>query len=92
MVPIVSRNLIVAYPDLAHELFSFRRKINDTRVEVMMLTTWEYTSFFELGDLGSSDVRVCDKMFGGGAVCGYEICYPSGKGSYSSRIPKTINP
>jgi HTH-type transcriptional regulator, sugar sensing transcriptional regulator len=67
-IPSISEEIRFTYPDLAQMIFSYRKKIMDSDVNVKVLTTKEMKPLLEMSDLGIAEVRICDNMFGGGVV------------------------
>lgn len=67
-IPTIPEQLLPTYPDFSSKMFSFLNDLMDSSVEVKVLTTNEMASFFNMGDLGVADVRICEDMFGGGVV------------------------
>ncbi len=67
-IPTIPDQMLPMYPDFNLKMFSFLNKLMDSSIDVKVLTTMEMISLMDKGDFGVADIRICEKMFGGGVV------------------------
>ncbi len=67
-IPTIPEQMLPMYPDFSLKMFSFLNKLRDSSIDVKVLTTMEMISLMDKGDFGVADIRICEKMFGGGVV------------------------